>query len=150
MHEQLRELQPQADVLQQQAPTAIPMALPVETPCFVINDVVLTGPEATRFGWLADAALPYLHQCAGVAGLRQIAAALDARLIELGYVTSKVTLPQQNLQSGVLTFRLHVGRVATLGMFNAEERKSRDEAWGTWRNAFPVGAGDVLNVRDIE
>ncbi len=25
-----------------------------------------------------------------------------------------------------------------------------DEAWGTWWNAFPIEAGDVLNVRDLE
>lgn len=145
-----QQVQPKSDVLQPQAPTAVSTILPVEQPCFTIRQVELQGPDALRFFWLKDAAAPYLGQCAGVAGLRQIAAALDARLIELGYVTSKVTLPQQNLQTGTLVVQLHVGRVARIGMVAADPQKSPDTAWGTWRNAFPVSEGDILNVRDLE
>lgn len=141
-----QRLQPEPDRLAPAAPTPVSGALPAEQPCFIIKGVELKGPDHVRFGWLADAALPYLNQCAGVAGLRQIAAALDARLIELGYVTSRVTLPRQNLNDGVLTLQLHVGRVAKLGLFDA----AKDGAWGTWRNAFPLSEGDVLNVRDLE
>jgi hemolysin activation/secretion protein len=97
-----------------------------------------------------NSAQPYLDHCVGVAGLRQIAAALDAQLIELGYVTTRVSLPQQNLKDGVLTFQLHVGRVAEVRAAKADQAKSPDEAWGTWWNAFPVGRGDIVNVRDLE
>lgn len=145
-----QQVQPKSDVLQPRAPTSVPAELPVETPCFTINGIELIGPDATRFGWLADTALPYLRQCAGVAGLRQIAAALDAELIQLGYVTSRVTLPLQNLKNGVLTFQLHVGRVANITLLKADQIKAPDNAWGTWRNAFPVSEGNVLKVRDLE
>ncbi len=149
-----RELQQQtqtkSDVLKPQAPVTLSATLPKETPCFVITDIQLTGRDAARFGWLGDASLPYLGQCAGVGGVRRIADALDAKLIELGYVTSRVTLPQQNLKDGVLTFQLHIGRVADIGMLKAGKGQPADDAWGTWRNAFPVSAGDVLNVRDLE
>ncbi|WP_243656863.1 ShlB/FhaC/HecB family hemolysin secretion/activation protein [Paucimonas lemoignei] len=148
--EQQQQIQPKADVLQPQAPIIVPTRLPVEQPCFVIQGVELIGPDAVRFGWLADSASPYLGQCVGVAGLRHIAAALDAKLIELGYVTSRVTLPQQNLNDGILTMQLHVGRVAQITMRKAEKDKPQDDGWGTWRNAFPVAEGDVLNVRDLE
>ena len=149
--ERAQELQqrvrPRSDVLMPRPDAAVSTALPAEAPCFIIKGVELKGPDAMRFGWLADSALPYLHQCAGVAGLRQIAAVLDAKLIELGYVTSRVTLPRQNLNDGVLTIQLHVGRVAKVAMFS---RGKPDSTWGTWRNAFPVSEGDVLNVRDLE
>jgi hemolysin activation/secretion protein len=146
--QELRQrVQPRADVLTALPDAAVSTMLPAEQPCFIIRGVELKGPDAVRFGWLADSALPYLQQCAGVAGLRQIAAALDAKLIALGYVTSRVTLPRQSLNDGVLTIQLHVGRVAQLAMFSSGKP---DSAWGTWRNAFPVSTGDVLNVRDLE
>ena len=139
--------QPRPDARMPQPDPAVSTMLPAEQPCFMIRGVELSGPDAVRFGWLADSALPYLHQCAGAVGLRQIAAALDAALIALGYVTSRVTLPPQNLHDGVLSLQLHMGRVAHIAMFSGG---MPDRAWGTWRNAFPVGSGDVLNVRDLE
>ena len=145
-----QRLQPESDVLKPESPAPISTTLPPEQPCFPIKAVELKSPDAVRFGWLADSALPFLNQCAGVAGLRQIAAALDARLISLGYITSRVTLPRQNLTDGLLTIRLHVGRVAQVAMFSGDGEQRPDSHWGTWRNAFPVSAGDVLDAADIE
>ena len=145
-----RQKQARTDALRPEASTLLSTRLPVEQPCFVIEGVELVGADAQRFPWLSDAALPFLRQCAGVAGLRQIAGALDAKLIELGYVTSRVALPRQNLKDGVLTIQLHVGRIARIGMFAADDAKTVDGAWGTWRNAMPIAEGDILNVRDIE
>ena len=146
--QELRQrMQPRSDVLMPLPAAVVSNTLPAEQPCFIISGIELKGPDAVRFGWLADSALPYLQQCAGVAGLRQIAAALDAKLIALGYVTSRVTLPRQSLNDGVLTLQLHVGRVVQVAMVSSDKP---DKAWGTWRNAFPVSTGDVLNVRDLE
>jgi hemolysin activation/secretion protein len=144
------KLQPGQPMPPPQSPAPVSTTLTPEQPCFILRAVELKSADAMRFGWLADAALPFLHQCAGVAGLRQIAAALDAKLISLGYITSRVSLPQQNLADGLLTIRLHVGRVAEVAMFNADGDQSPDRNWGTWRNAFPVSAGNVLDASDIE
>lgn len=127
-----------------------PTDLPLETPCFLVRDIVLTGPDARRFAWLADTAAFAIGQCAGATGLRQIASALDAALIAQGYVTSRVAMPQQNLKDGTLSLAVHAGRVADIGMVMAEHPAMPDERWGTWRNAFPVGSGDILNVQDLE
>lgn len=145
-----QQVQPKADVLQPKAPLSVSTVLPIEIPCFPVKDIQLIGPDALRFHWLTVVAQPYLNQCAGVKGLRQIASAMDGELIRLGYATSRVTLPQQNLQGGTLTFQLHVGRIAQVSMHQADQAKSPDDAWGTWRNAFPIGRGDILNVRDLE
>lgn len=145
-----QQIEPHADVLVPRAAPAISTELPDETPCFVIQEIRFEGPDASRFGWLAKEAHPYLGRCLGVTGLRRIADALDAKLIEWGYVTSKVSLPQQNLSDGILDVRLHVGRVAGVSVLTADKARTPDEAWGTWRNAFPVSAGDILNVRDLE
>lgn len=143
-------LQTGADAPQRQPVAPVSTTLPAEQPCFTIRAVELQSADAVRFGWLADTALPFLRQCAGVAGLRQVAAALDEKLISLGYITSRVTLPQQNLADGVLAIRLHVGRVARVSMFEAGGEQLPDTGWGTWRNAFPLSTGGVLDAGDIE
>ncbi|GAB3544857.1 ShlB/FhaC/HecB family hemolysin secretion/activation protein [Noviherbaspirillum agri] len=142
--------QPKSDVLNREQGVTVPDELPTESPCFVISEIRLNGPDAGLFRWLSATTAPYLDRCIGVIGLRQIAATLDAKLIEWGYVTSKVSLPQQNLKDGVLTFRLHAGRVAQVNLYKAGAASTEDDAWGTWRTAFPVGSGDILNVRDLE
>lgn len=76
-----QQMQPKSDVLDGRLAVAVPAELPHETPCFFLREIRLAGPDAVRFRWLADSAAPYLHRCAGVAGLRRIAAALDAKLI---------------------------------------------------------------------
>ena len=152
--EQQSRLEPSADVLQPSRDMSFDTVLPVEAPCFVIHEIKLTGESYRQFGWLLDGAQAYLNRCVGVTGLSRIASVLDAKLIELGYATTKVTLPAQNLADGTLHFQLHVGRIAQIRMVQAagatEPVAVPDTAWGTWRNAFPVSAGDLLNVRDLE
>ncbi len=148
---QQQQLRPKADVLTPEASSRPSTALPDETPCFVINEIVLTNEGSQALSWLADTAQPFLQRCVGIEGLRKIAAALNAKLLEFGYATSRVSLPEQNLKEGKLVLRLHVGRVAAVKMVTTVAGKDvADEAWGTWRNALPVSKGDILNIRDLE
>ncbi len=141
--------EPKADVLKP-ATASSPKSQVTETgSCFVIRDVRLTGSGSTQFSWLLDAAQPYLNQCVGVNRLAQLAADLDEKLLELGFATTRVSLPVQNLQSGQLLLNLHVGRVADLRMVRPSG-SDVDADWGTWKNAFPVSQADVLNIRDLE
>jgi hemolysin activation/secretion protein len=148
--EQQRALQPQADVLRPAPAAAATASIPDETPCFVIDEIALAGPDRMRFAWLTDSAQPFVNRCLGVQGLRQVVATLDAKLIELGYVTTRVSLPAQNLSSGKLQLQLHVGRVGEVRMVGAGSPSTQDTAWGTWRNAFLLRQGHVLNARDLE
>ena len=148
--QQQRELQPQADALRPPAPASAPGELPDERPCFTIDDIELIGPDAPRFRWLTSSVDRYLGRCIGVQGLQRIAETLDAQLIEQGFVTSRVTLPPQNLSSGRLVVRLHAGRIAEVRMLRADEPGAVDTRWGTWVNAFPTRAGRRLDARDLE
>lgn len=144
-------LAPRADVLAAPGQGVRRPDLPDETPCFVIREIALTGPDARRFSWLAALTAPFANRCIGTGGLSAIASYLDAQLIELGYVTSRVSLGEQNLASGHLEFQLHAGRIGHVLMVPAgsTERVS-DERWGTWANAFPTTDGRLLNARDLE
>ena len=140
---------PGPDELHSAAPASTALgALPPESPCFVISTIRFTGVRSERLSWLMRDLHPVFGQCVGVKGLARIASALDAHLIALGYATSRVSFPPQDLQDGALTIRLDVGTVAALRLENAQGKP--DTAWGTWRNAFPTGEGDILNIRDLE
>jgi hemolysin activation/secretion protein len=143
--------QPNAQVLTPHSATPGPARLPLESPCFQIREVALESQRIERFDWLLATVAPYVNQCAGVQGLQRIAAALDTRLLETGYATTRVSLPPQNLADGKLTIQLHPGRVAGVSMQDAAhpEAPAHDQR-GTWRNAFPLNAGEILNIRDLE
>lgn len=152
-------LTPHADNLRPGASASRVPDLPDERPCFVIREIALLGPDAQRFHWLQASTLAFANRCIGVQGLARIAAYLDAQLVEQGYVTSRVSLAQQNLASGRLEFRLHAGRVARIRMVRADGKADdatsateaqSDNAWGTWINAFPTHEGALLDARDLE
>lgn len=149
--EQQKAAQPHADQLRPDAGPAPARAFPQESTCFTVNELALGGKDAGRFGWLLDAALPYLRRCVGVQGLSFIAAEMDHKLRDLGFATTRVALPAQNLRSGQLLVHIEAGRVADIRAVRADAAPGTpDLQWGTWRNAFPVAAGDILNVRDLE
>lgn len=149
LREQLQQQTPTQDVLRPEVVEKLSTELPEESPCFPIQEFVFTGKSANRFSWLQTELTQFQNRCIGVNGVRQLASLLDAKLVEWGYATTKITLPAQNLSSGILTFNIHVGRVSEIKVVKAGT-ETPDDSWGTWRNAFPVAAGDILNIRDLE
>ncbi|CAN5417481.1 ShlB/FhaC/HecB family hemolysin secretion/activation protein [soil metagenome] len=141
---------PQVDSLRADLPSAAVFpALPEESPCFVIEEVLFVGVDVARFRWLGSSTDALLGRCVGSRGVSRIGSYLNAQLIEQGHATSRISLEQQNLGSGRLVIRLHAGRIASVSMVDSET-KAPDDAWGTWVNAFPTSAGRLLNVRDLE
>lgn len=113
-----------------------------DTPCFVARQIELQGTRTEHFAWLVDEALPYIGRCLGTRGLASLAAGMNESLVYRGFVTSRVTLPPQNLSAGSITVRVDAGMI---------ESVRAQGAWsGTWENTVPVRAGDVLNARDLE
>ena len=123
--------------------------LPVESPCFVIHKIDFSGAHVRHFYWLDAFVRPVIGQCVGIRGLDLIAHALNDELLDRGYATSRAGFPPQKLSTGVLNIHLNVGTVAGVRMVREGDGKP-DTGWGTWRNAFPVTVGDVLDIRDLE
>jgi hemolysin activation/secretion protein len=144
-------LLPKADVLQAARADIGDTELPVEFPCFLIKQITVGQNNAGKFSSLNSKTVPFLNRCIGVQGLRKVASVLDAKLLEMGYVTTRVSLAEQNLSGGKLVFFLHEGRIADIMMTKAGVvDNTPDETWGSWRNAFPMERGDILNIRDLE
>ncbi|MGA3946423.1 ShlB/FhaC/HecB family hemolysin secretion/activation protein [Ralstonia nicotianae] len=115
-------------------------ALPKETPCFPIQGIVL---EDNVFNWLPYLLQPVNGQCVGKQGLEAIELQVNNALIEHGYVTSRVLIPQQNLAAGTLVLKVLPGRIGAI-------RNASDDNIGWARMALLAGPGDLLNQRDLD
>lgn len=147
-----RQRQQQApDVrLPRPTPVADPDAidLPTETPCFRIDSLRLEGERrgndhAGAFPWVAPYLSRYAGRCIGREGASLIVKRLSAGLVERGYITTRIGLPEQNLATGVLRLVIVPGVLRAVRFADATPV-------GDWRSAFPLRPGDLINLRDIE
>ncbi|MFJ3464515.1 ShlB/FhaC/HecB family hemolysin secretion/activation protein [Achromobacter spanius] len=124
------------------APAAGPsrgLALPAETPCFLVREVIWEGAEPVER--LASATAAILGECIGGRGLRALQEHLIGLLIEDGLVTARVVVPEQSLAAGTLTLKYLPGRISAV---------QSEGAIGWWRTALPTGPGGELNQRDLD
>jgi len=119
-----------------------------ETPCFVINRITLAGPDAEVFDWALSAASANgdspIGRCLGSAGVNLVMKRLQNAIVKHGYVTTRVLAGPQGLKTGELRLSVVSGRIRAIRF--APGTSDRARQW----NAFPMTAGDLLNLRDIE
>lgn len=119
-----------------------------ETPCFRIDKIAIRGDVDGKFPWLPDTSAgpngddSAIGKCVGGKGLALILRRMQNRLIAEGYITSRVSLEEQDLRSGLLEITLVPGRIRELKL-NTDS--GRANLW-----AFPARSGDLLNLREIE
>jgi len=94
------------------------------------------------FNWTNQVLKQYEHHRIGVEGINILAKLLSESIIDKGYVTSRVVIPEQDLSLGTLKFIIIPGTIHDI--------RFAQDTWGTWRNAFPAGPGKLLNIRDLE
>jgi len=141
------QLMPQApDVrLSEAVPAPSHLIFPQEKPCFVIQRVTLSGNEALPH-WvpLQRLASQANGQCLGVKGISQLMSTMQNRLINHGWVTTRVLAPQQDLRQGELQLLIVPGKVRKVVLSPASS--GYVSLWPT----LPAHAGDLLDLRDIE
>ena len=111
-------------------------------PVFRIDEIILSGQEE-KFGWLQDIIQPHIHTEMGISSVNRLVKDLNAKLLDKGYVTSRIVIPEQNMKNGKLLLRIQTGRLHKIIY-------SRDSAVIPWKNAFPIKEGDILNIRHLE
>ena len=135
-------IQPRRDVLlPRAAPASEPDRVPDEQPCFAIREIRLGG--ADEFPWAQAVVDRFRGQCVGREGINVILRRLTGEFIDRGFVTTRVTVPEQDLADGVLDLVVLPGIIGDI-------RFSEPTDQVTWRNAFPTRPGDLLNLRDLE
>jgi len=115
-------------------------AAPAETACTVATDVDWNGIQP--FPWLPGT-VSLRGMCLGPKGLQELRRYLGGQLIERGYVTSMVLIPEQRPADGRIAIQVIPGRVGKL----------IDKTTGQplqARNALPFREGDLLNLRDLD
>lgn len=131
--------------LSEKTSSPVHLVFPEEKPCFAINHVTLTGQEALpRWVPLTRLANQAVGHCVGVKGIGLLMSTLQNRLINHGWVTSRVLAPQQDLSRGELQLRIVPGTVREVRL--APSSSSRVSLY----SAMPAHRGNLLDVRDIE
>ena len=139
-----KERQERSDVfLQPKSETGVELELPEESLSFPIHTIELQGEQLERFVWLQEVLSKYRNRNIGLQGINLIVKQATDRLIERGYVTTRLLIPEQDLSTGTLRFVLVPGIIHDIRFQDAGQK-------GNWRTAFPVRPGDLLNLRDLE
>ena len=136
----------------------IPAVLPSEVPCFKLDTITLDVPAALpdriqsfndpaslhdAFSFAREWLNSYAGQCVGQRGIELLRKGVLAQILARGFVTTRVLLSDQDLSKGTLRFELLPGTIHDIRFVDPTVR-------GTWRSAFPMRPGDLLNLRDIE
>lgn len=116
--------------------------IPMDEEGFRIHHIQIQSTEPF-FQTYQFVVAPYEGYRIGQKGINQIVHVLTNALFADGYITSQVSVPDQDLQSGTLLLTIHHGRIERIQF-------KEPVAWGTWHTAFPVSNGDLLNVRALE
>ena len=142
-----QQLTPSAPDVRLSAPGSFARKInfPVETPCFQIKQTELEGADALPH-WLplqkiANGAVGY---CLGAKGINLLMSTLQNRLVDHGYVTTRVLAPSQDLKSGILRL------VVIPGVVRHVRLTPDSDDYIQLYSSFPAHEGSLLDLRDIE
>lgn len=118
---------------------------PVETPCFQIKQTELEGADALPH-WLPlqKIANGAVGHCLGAKGINLLMSTLQNRLVDHGYVTTRVLAPSQDLKSGILRLVIIPGVVRHVRL------TPDSDDYIQLYSSFPAYEGALLDLRDIE
>lgn len=119
-----------------------------ETPCFDVQKIILESEYGTKFDFalagLLDDEPEIVGQCLGVNSINLIIKKLQNRIIQKGYVTTRVLAQPQDLKSGKL-------KLTVIGGFVSKIKDDKHTMTPSLLSAaIPIRPGDLLNIRDLE
>jgi len=127
-------------------PSLPPQRIADEQPCARIERVfiegVLSGPALQQALKGVGRNDPPEGRCLGDQGITVLIQRLQQSLVEQGYLTSHVNVPEQDINNGILRFRILEGRI--------DQIRGASETTVLPRLAWAMQPGDILNLRDIE
>ena len=151
LQEQERQRQ-QQQIEEMQVPGKdTPMQVPLpEAPaapgrCFNIETITLktlSGAEQPFGRWLTKTARQPQGTCMTMQDIQTLQAVLSNKLIDKGFITSRILIPEQDVSSGRLELLVVAGRVEDVESLGMSRRLLE------W--AVPASTGELLNLRDLE
>ena len=137
--EEQRRRKPSGQELKPKPPAEAPAG---PAACSKVTEIVLEGATKLEAIEQARLAAPYLGRCLTLTDINKLIGEITNRYVELGFVTTRVYIPQQDLTGGRLLLKIVEGKTELLRI---EPGASASAA-----TAFPGVVGEVLNLRDIE
>lgn len=151
-----QSMQPDVDVrLDDAAVTPSLISLPQnETPCFAVNEIILTGGSAAEFQFALNHAVEKSGfkpgMCLGAQGINHIMALAQNAVIGRGYTTTRILAAPQDLSAGRLELTVLPGRIGKIRFDESRIGETHAGRIASFQNEFPAAAGDILNLRDLE
>ncbi|MDC5521738.1 ShlB/FhaC/HecB family hemolysin secretion/activation protein [Acinetobacter baumannii] len=126
--------------------------LQTEAICFGITSLSVDAPSSYStiktsdfnriFKELKYSENKVLGRCIGEKGLTGVINYINERLVQLGYVSTQVIIPEQDLATGHLRLTLVPGLIGEIRLKNSKDK--------TLNYHLPLKAGDILNIRKLE
>ncbi|WP_284445982.1 ShlB/FhaC/HecB family hemolysin secretion/activation protein [Rosenbergiella epipactidis] len=142
-----QRLAPEPPTIHVEVPTtpALQQGFPQETPCFTIKQVTLAGLQALP-SWLGlqRVANTAIGKCLGAQGINLLMRRLQNRLMDHGYVTTRVLAPAQDLTQRHLHLTIVPGKLSQL------TTTAQSHQGISLSSAFPTQAGGLLDLRALE
>ena len=122
-----------------------------EEPCFIINEILLTGKDSHKFKQYLKKALKNVNfkkgSCLGKNSINTIYNAFYNEILKSGFITTTINLPSQNLKGKTLKFEIIPGKIDGISLNYKNSIKNRASIF----TSFGINKkGDILNLRDIE
>ncbi|MFV0408160.1 MAG: ShlB/FhaC/HecB family hemolysin secretion/activation protein, partial [Paracoccus sp. (in: a-proteobacteria)] len=125
-----------------------------ESPCFDIQQIILTGEDAAQFRLALYRALKELKfkqgMCLGAESVNRIMTVTQNKIIDAGYTTTRILAAPQDLKSGKLALTVIPGRIRSIKFDENNAEQTHVERIKDSNNIMPLSAGDILNLRKIE
>ena len=150
--QQRQVLERSRDLRSPQGQEKQPAALPVEIPCFAVEQIKLKdamGASVPHFEWLktelnAHEDPAVIGRCIGALGVNWVIERAHQILVARGFITTRILATQQDMSHGTLVLTLIAGRISDIRLSEPIEPRAN------LTNALPMQAGEVLNLRDVE
>lgn len=123
-------------------PKVDPTAVGVD--CRDIDTIVITNAPNLSDELKATIDNDFSGRCLGVGDIEKILAEITSYYIHLGLVTTRAYLPPQDLSQGQLNILVIEGSIEKIDIEDGDKNSVSID------NIFPNGAGELLNLRDLE
>lgn len=142
LEEQRKRIKELQDLPKTTLPTQ-PLSNEPDKRCFTINKVTLKGATLISTDRQQTLFAPFIGQCLGISQLNDVLKVVTNEYLNLGYVTSRAYLPEQDLARGELVIQVVEGK---LEGFESSAVATKTELF----MASPTGKGHVINLRELE
>jgi hemolysin activation/secretion protein len=122
-----------------------------EAVCFPIKKIELAGVSVLELAAFDQILYEYSERCLGQVSIGYLLQRITIVYADLGYITTRAYVPAQDIGTQKLVVEVLEGRIEAF-VYQQLDAQGQPKAGETRKitTAFPIKAGDVFQLRDIE